>query len=331
MHFDTVARTRLVPFSAKVTKTFQLALFVSAAAASTLSNCMITINRRILNELRLTAEPAYLNRAHARRRLQPISFVAPAVERPRRVRLSLTLRAARGGATLAENSYDIYVYPKPMPAREVSLIFHDPANDLRALSEELTRVGYRVATTASNNITANVGERTLMIAWRYDQTIERHLQAGGRVLLLADARDALPADAPLKVVSRAGSDLDGNWVTNFNWVNTNAAPFRDALYDKHSKILGFEAENVTPRFIIQGVPGANYDDALAGIFYGWLNNNAVLAAQMNYNKGTTSGKLLATTFRFQDYGRDAFATRLLDSMIRYAASPEMKPQLQLRK
>jgi hypothetical protein len=62
---------------------------------------------------------------------------------------------------------------------------------------------------------------------------------------------------------------------------------------------------------------------LSGVFYGWLNQNAALAVQMN----TGNGKLLATTFRFDAYGKDPYATQLLDSIIRYAASPSFAPRL----
>jgi hypothetical protein len=62
---------------------------------------------------------------------------------------------------------------------------------------------------------------------------------------------------------------------------------------------------------------------LSGIFYGWLNNNAALAAQMRVGQG----KLLLTTFRFDEYGKDPYATHLLDSLIRYASGPSFQPRL----
>jgi hypothetical protein len=77
-----------------------------------------------------------------------------------------------------------------------------------------------------------------------------------------------------------------------------------------------------PRFVIQGIKGVNYDDVLSGIFYGWLNNNAALAAQMRVGQG----RLLLTTFRFEDYGSDPYATNLLDSLIRYASGPTFQPR-----
>ncbi|MFN2599443.1 MAG: hypothetical protein ABR563_19915, partial [Pyrinomonadaceae bacterium] len=138
-----------------------------------------------------------------------------------------------------------------------------------------------------------------------------------------DSKDAMPPNSPLKVVSREGSDLDGNWVTNFNWVRDRApSPFASVAF---SKILGFESERVVPRFVIQGVPGGAYDDVLAGVFYGWLNNNAALAVQARVG----TGHLLVTTLRFDDYGRDPYATHLLDALVAYTSGPDCAPKLAL--
>ena len=159
-----------------------------------------------------------------------------------------------------------------------------------------------------------------MLAARYDAQVEAQINQGGRVVLLIDSLDALPATAALKVAARDGSDLDGNWVTNFNWVRANAAPFDAVAF---GRLLGLESAGVVPHYIIQGVAPHDYDDVLSGVFYGWLNQNAALAVQMNAGKG----KLLATTFRFEAYGKDPYATQLLDSIIRYAASPGFMPRL----
>jgi hypothetical protein len=102
-------------------------------------------------------------------------------------------------------------------------------------------------------------------------------------------------------------------------VRTDSLPFQSVGF---TTILGFESENVVPRFVIQGIKGANYDDVLAGIFYGWLNNNAALATQMRVGNGA----LLLTTFRFDEYGKDPYATHLLDSMIRYVSGPNFRPR-----
>jgi hypothetical protein len=248
--------------------------------------------------------------------LQRISFVAPEVDRPRRERLLLKLRG-HDGSVMAENSYDVFVFPKPKSTARSEILFHDPANGSARLAQSLTTAGYKVTTSDK------VSSRAVMVSTTLDDKVRRHLESGGRAIILVDSKDALPDGGPLKVAQRAGSDLDGNWVTNFNWIRPDAAPFIDVAV---TKLLGFEAAATVPRFVIQGVGGEDYADVLSGIFYGWLNNNAALAVQMRAGKG----KLFATTFRFDEYGSDPFAARLFDSIIRYVSSQGFAPRLSWR-
>jgi len=249
--------------------------------------------------------------------LPPISFDAPATERPRRERVLIEVRG-KDDSLVAENSAEVFIYPKPAPAQDIQIVIHDPGNQLK-FKEAITAAGYRVLQSG-----ANPERGHLLIAPALDAVVERHLQNGGRAIILANAKDALPADALFRVAPRAG-DWDGNWVTNFNWVRTDAAPFSEVAI---GPLLGFEGVNVIPQFIIQGVAGAAYaGEVLSGIFYGWLNNNAALAVQMKAG----NGKLLLTTYRFNEYGRDPYATWLLDAMIRHAASPAFAPRLEWRR
>jgi hypothetical protein len=240
--------------------------------------------------------------------LEPISFVAPAVTRPRRVRLSINV-SGPAGQRLADNSYEIFVFPKETSGNHPPLIFYDPANRSAVLRQALMKAGYEVSAFGAGSVDG----RSLLVTTVIDASVERYLRGGGRALVLADAKEAFPAGSAYKVTPRAGSDLNGNWVTNFNWVRADAAPFNEVTV---TKILGFESAAAVPRHVIQGVPAAHYDDVLAGIFYGWLNDNAALGVQLRAG----DGKLFATTFRFDAYGADAYSTRLLDAMIRYTTS-----------
>ena len=246
------------------------------------------------------------------------AWPAPQVARPERQRVRVEVHD-RAGRVVTENSAEVFVYPKPKPAVQTGLSFHDPKNALGVKAEQLTAAGYTLLKPTIDLATLN--RPTLMLAGSLDETVERHLRAGGRALIIANTKDALPAGAPFKITPRAGSDLDGNWVTNFNWVRADApSPFAALAF---GRVLGFESARVVPRFVIQGVPGAHYEDVLAGIFYGWLNNNAALAVQTRAGHG----RLLLTTFRFDDYGRDPYATHLLDAMIAYASGPDCTPGL----
>ncbi|MGH9943352.1 MAG: glycoside hydrolase family 2 TIM barrel-domain containing protein, partial [Pyrinomonadaceae bacterium] len=244
--------------------------------------------------------------------LKAITFAAPRVERPRRETIKIELRAA-GGSIVAENSFDLFLFPKPAPASGARLSIHDPGNTL-GWRPALAAAGYQVSAGAA-------GRDHLLLATTLDAAVARHLQSGGRAIILANSKEAFPAGSTFTVAPRAG-DLDGNWVTNFNWVRADAAPFREVAF---GPLLGFEGAAAVPRFVIQGVPPTAYaDDVLSGIFYGWLNHNAALAVRMKAG----AGKLVATTYRFDDYGRDPYATRLLDALIRHAAAPDFAPKLE---
>ena len=257
--------------------------------------------------------------------LQKISFISPTVDRTRREHLQIEIRA-RDNSLIAENSYEIFVYPKSasFPTGKVDIVVYDPIGQSARLAPKLMTAGYKVFSIRSaEDVANNRASGALLIATKFDDSIARRLRSGGRAIILANDKEALPAMAPYKIAARAGSDLDGNWVTNFNWVRTNVAPFRSVAF---TRVLGFESARVVPQYIIQGVRGEDYADVLSGIFYGWLNNNAALALQMNVG----GGKALITTFRFDEYGDDPYATHLLNELIKYVSEPTFKPHLNMR-
>jgi len=248
--------------------------------------------------------------------LPSISLTTPLADHLLRDRLLVEVRG-RDGSRLAENSYDLFVFPKAVPAKEARLTFHDPAKSGGNLASALAAAGYQISTTGMSS-----DSRALMIATQLDSQVERHLQSGGRAVILVNSKEALPAGWSLKATPRAGSDLNGNWVTNFNWIRADAPPFKAVAF---TKLLGFESAEAVPQYVIQGVASDHYDDVLAGIFYGWLNRNAALAVQFQ----TGQGQVFATTFRFDEYGRDPYATHLLDAIIGYTSGSEFAPKLKI--
>jgi hypothetical protein len=121
---------------------------------------------------------------------------------------------------------------------------------------------------------------------------------------------------------RSGTELDGRWFSNFNWIRCDVEPFSGLAF---TPILGFESARVAPNHVILGVEPEQFDDVLSGITYGWLNNNCALAAQIQVGPG----KLFLTTYRFQFYGSDPYATELLNSILCYMDSPKMQPGFKL--
>ncbi|HZU33781.1 MAG TPA: hypothetical protein VFB79_21885, partial [Candidatus Angelobacter sp.] len=239
--------------------------------------------------------------------LQKVAFTAPVFSTAGPEHLHLEIRTKQG-AMLAENDYQLFIFPRPQPATDIPLQVHDPMGTIPGLSESLQRAGYRV----DNSLT----RETMLISSQMDEATERHLADGGRALLLLDSETSVPSGSPLKVLLRAGSELDGRWFSNFNWVRTDREPFNQLDF---GKILGFESRKVVPNYVIDGVPAAQFPEALSGVTYGWLARNMTLAVPFRWE----NGEALATTLRFADYGEDPYATHLLDGFIKALASEKL--------
>jgi hypothetical protein len=239
-----------------------------------------------------------------------IEFPAPNVPKP--TRLDLQARLVVGSRAISESSLPIYVYPVKSPDLPPPVAFHDPPRRLRRLVNEMRARNYLEPT----------GRETypVLIASTFDDEVKRRLQLGARVILVASDRQAL---APgLEIVPRAGSYLDGNWISSFLWIRKDQAPFRDIGFETFP---GFEAQVVAPRTVVQGVPAAHFSDVLAGFFYGWLHSNVGALVQARYGQG----RLLICTFALAtSYGSDPYATHLLDSLVRYAVS-SFSPQFEI--
>jgi hypothetical protein len=222
---------------------------------------------------------------------------------PQYLRLQLV---SAGGATLAQNRYRYAVYPQPPPIPSVKVSIHDPLKQLQGLRAALAANGIAV-------VEENAG-KAVWLSSLLDETVKAKLAQGGSVLLLVGGREALPPGGPLQIAPRAGSDLAGDWVNNFNWVLSSSPLWKPLSPAIDSSILGWEAAAVMPEYVIDGLQDPQ--DVLAGVFYGWLNVNRGYLADAHQGPG----RMLVTTFRFQDYGHDPFATMLLHQMLIIAVS-----------
>jgi len=247
---------------------------------------------------------------------ETIAMTAPAVMKPSSIRLRLELRETNSGEApsgrgllVAENYLELFIYPEP---KKQSGSIH-LAGGLATMAERLRNAGYDVVSSPD--------KQSVVITDKLDQQTRSLFGSGHRVIVLANDKDALPS-GPVKITPRNGSTgYDGNWVTNFNWANVNRAPFGAVAFDK---LLGFEAEEVTPKFVIEGVKAEDYDDVMSGIFLGWVNKNAALTVGAR----SGAGRAVITTFRLADaYGKDEYARRLLDEMIRLVSAEGFEPKL----
>jgi hypothetical protein len=230
-----------------------------------------------------------------------ISFPAPAVARPWKGILKVQLVV--GDKAISENSLGLFFYPPKHLDLPPPVSFDDPGGRLRRLVNEMRARNY-LPPTGSEAF-------PVLVSSVFDDEVKRTLRAGGRVILMASDRMTL---APgLEVLPRAGSHLDGNWISGFSWIRKNQEPFKLIGFDTFPE---FETQAVTPSTVIQGVPPENFNDVLAGIFYGWIHSNVATLLQAKAGKG----KLLVCTFSLATtYGTDPYATYLLDALVNYAA------------
>ena len=209
------------------------------------------------------------------------------------------------GVTLAQNRYSYAAYPQSPPDTGMTVAIHDPLNQLQYL--RLAFAAHGVAVIDEN--AAATHEKAVWLSSVLDDATKARLSQGAAVVLLAGSRDALPVGGTLTILPRAGSDLTGDWVSNFNWVLSSSPLWKPLSPVIDDSILGWEAASVTPDFVIAGLRAEDSQNVLAGVFYGWLNSNRAYLAELSEGPG----RMFLTTFRFQGYGQDPFATVLLRS------------------
>ena len=239
-----------------------------------------------------------------------IEFAAPAV--PAAAKKALKVEMVSEGKSLAENSLEFYVYPAQQPELPPPVSFYDPGGKLRRLVNEMRARNY-LAPSGSEAL-------PVLIASTFDAEVKKKLQAGERVLLLADDRQTL---APgIEVVPRAGSDYEGNWIADFLWLRNTQPPLTAIGFDS---MAGFESQAVTPAAVVQGIAPTDFSDVLAGMFYGWIHKNVGVLVQAKCGKGT----LLICTFSLvTTYGSDPYATDLVDALVNYLVSG-FKPNFEI--
>ena len=239
-----------------------------------------------------------------------IEFSAPGVPAPARHRLKARLVA--GANVVSETALDFYIFPVKSPELPPPASFHDPAGRLRRLQIEMR----------ARNYLAPSGSETfpVLITSVFDDEVKDLLRTGGRVILLPSDKQTI---APgIEVVPRAGSYLDGNWISSYLWIRKDQEPFKQIGFET---LPGFEVQSVAPSTVVQGLKPEQFSDVLAGLFYGWIHSNVGTLLQARCGKG----KLLICTFSLgTTYGSDPYATYLLDALVQYIISGPI-PKLEI--
>jgi len=231
-----------------------------------------------------------------------IEYVAPEVTAPSRHLLKVRLTA--GAKVISETSLDFYIFPPKAPDLPPPVSFHDPAGRLRRLQIEMRARNY-LAPSGSESF-------PVLITSTFDDEVKNLLRAGGRVILLPSDKQTL---APgFEIVPRAGSFLDGNWISSYLWIRKNQEPFKAIGFET---LPGFEVQSVAPTTVVQGLKPEQSSDVLAGLFYGWIHSNVGALVQARSGQG----KLLICTFSLgTTYGSDPYSTYLLDALVQYLVS-----------
>jgi hypothetical protein len=149
----------------------------------------------------------------------------------------------------------------------------------------------------------------VLISSTFDDRVKKTLENGGRVILLAADKQTI---APgIEIAPRAGTLLDGNWISSYLWIRKDQEPFKSVGFET---LPGFEVQSVAPRAVVQGLKPEDYSDVFSGIFYGWIHSSVGTVVQAKAGKG----KLLICTYALgTTYGTDPYGTYLLDALVRY--------------
>ena len=219
----------------------------------------------------------------------------------RNLRIDLSIKR-EDGVVLARNFCTIHVYPDSDWTSRPPVRVHSSLRGKEAVFEP----------------TADLSAP--LVAGTIDAAALEELKNGGTVICLVDSATRLPTGFPLKITSRASEWYDGNWASSFSWVRHTRQPFAAMGVGPR---MGFEAADVIPGRVIEGVPAEFFEDVLSGMFVGWLHLNSGYLVQMQCG----TGKLILTTFPLADQAQmNPYARALLGHLVRYAASSLCAPR-----
>ena len=215
----------------------------------------------------------------------PDAIRFPAPDDPDRRRVPMEMELTVGGVTRARTRIDLAFASRAsalVEGRRLGAVGLD-----RLFRQRLERHGYAMRGAWQ--------EAPIIIATSLDEAVGEYLRAGGRVLHLnSNSSETFPLSPGESWRMAAG----GAWA---DVERLSPAPI--------SRELGYESQGIFPHNVLLTRPD---DDVLVGWLEGWLANTGAFALLRTEGEG----RLLATTFRFEDlYGLDPIATLLLNRLI----------------
>ena len=213
--------------------------------------------------------------------LDQIVFKAPAVQTSTHARLSLKWFDA-GGEVASQNWVDLFIFPKGMGKAVTDKPIYAPG-----LLRPLRKLGYTVVDTLE--------EAAMVVTPIMTDALRAYLLQGGKVVWLAESDDAQQAWLNgLRLAARNHSVWQGDWATNFNWLNQDKL-FKDIPTNNQ---VNFAFADLTPEHVLNGVHPYDFEtDVHAGLFVGWIQKVTALVAERRIGRG----KYIAGTFRLRKH------------------------------
>jgi hypothetical protein len=232
--------------------------------------------------------------------LGKVVFKVPLIRESVRVRLELRLLDAEG-EIITRNHQELYFFPRRVSEPVPASISAPPR-----LKKSLLKLGY--------HLTDDLNDAAVLVVDRMTDEIRRYVENGGRVLWLAEAGDAQQTYlGPVGIAERQGRKWQGDWASNFNWLNQNRL-FREI---PTGGMVDFAFADLTPDLVITGLSTRDFaSNVHAGLFVGWLHHCVALVAERRVG----NGRLLISTFRLrQQLAKNPVAAIMLRDMISHLA------------
>lgn len=275
LNADTVIIPRTERLACWGGETIAIRLHVAHAGATAIENVFMCVE--LPSGMSVVTEPAsFTVQAAEVMELAPLRISLPAVNVPESFELHFSVHDLQGNV-LARNRLGLSLFPAadaPLPV---------VACTDAALAEKLKGAGYRVLETASPDVP--------LVLTTLDEQGLGFVEAGGRVLFLAEGAEALQTAVPgLELQARRGTPWAGDWASSFAW-------YRRDLWGKQvpgDGRLDFSFAPIVPETVISSTRVEDFaDDVLAGLFVGWLRRPVGLVQRMGIGRGT----LLVSTLR----------------------------------